>query len=82
MTVTGSSGEILHIVLFPIGIFLIYVLAKLVALARKGYKGAIVLGALLAIFAPDPVYEKQCKLIRKAKAQVECAEESGDPPSS
>lgn len=81
MIVIGSSDDTFGVSLLLTGfIVLIYALVKLVAWARKGYKGAIVLGALLAVFAPDPVYEKQCKLIQKAKEQVECAEESGDPP--
>jgi|GEM_PF-5149671 len=81
MTVTGSSDDIFCIVLLLTGfIVLIHALVKLIMWARKGYKWAIVLGALLAIFAPDPVYEKHCKSIQKAKNKIECAEESGNPP--
>lgn len=81
MTVIGSSDNVFRIVLLLTGIIvLIYALVKLIMWARKGYKWAIVLGALLAIFAPDPVYEKYCKSIQKAKHKVECSEESGDPP--
>lgn len=61
-------------------VVLIYAFAKVVICARKGYKWAIVLGALLAIFAPDPIYEKSCKSVQKAKQRMECTDESGDPP--
>lgn len=61
-------------------VVLIYVLVKLVMWARKGCKGAILLGAFLVIFTPDPVYEKNCKSVHKAKQKVECSGESGDPP--
>lgn len=83
MIVIGSSGDTFDVGLLLAGlIVLLYALIKLVVWARKGYKGAIVLGAILAVFAPDPVYEKYCKSIQKAKHKVECSEESGDPPLS
>lgn len=67
----GTCNQIFCGIIFLISsVVLIYVLVKLVMLARKGYKGAIVLGALLAIFVPDPIYEKFCRSVRKAKHKV------------
>ena len=77
----GVCDQIFCWIIFIISfVVLIYAMVKLVIYARKGYKGAIVLGALLAIFAPDPIYEKTCKSVQKAKQSIECTDESGDPP--
>ena len=38
----------------------------LVRWVRKGHSGALVLGALLSLFAPDPMLEQKVKTVREA----------------
>lgn len=75
-------AQMMRWVLLPIGLIgLIYVLVKLVAWARKGSKTVILLGAVMVMLSPDPIYEKNCRLILEAKHKVVCSEEAGDPPT-
>ena len=63
-------------------ILVVYILTKLVLWARKGGKGAILVGALFTIFAPDPIFEKNYKIVQESKeVQEENEDKSGDPPS-
>lgn len=80
-----SSYEQTLIIVFGIIsiILLIYALFKLVLWARKGGKGAIVVGALFTIFSPDPIFEKNIKIVQESKqSQEEEEDKSGDPPIS
>jgi len=63
---------------------LILVMALLARWARRRSKGAVVAGALLSLFAPDPALERNIRLAEEAK-QVQSEEdeegEGKDPPS-
>ena len=54
-----------------ITLFILFVLARW---ARRRSKGAVVAGALLSVFAPDPTYERNIRLAEEAK-QVQCEED-------
>jgi hypothetical protein len=63
-------------------VILIYLFVRLVLWARKGGKGAILVVALLAVFTPDPIYEKNCRSVQEARHYTEQADDSGDPPTT
>ena len=50
------------------------VLFGLARWARRRSKGAVVAGALLSMFAPDPTLERNIRLAEEAK-QVQCEED-------
>ena len=50
------------------------ILALLARWARRRSKGAVVAGALLSMFAPDPTLERNIRLAEEAK-QVQCEED-------
>lgn len=52
-------------------LFVLFLLAKW---ARRRSKGAVVAGALLSIFAPDPTLERNIRMAEEAK-QVQCEED-------
>lgn len=52
----------------------LYVLFGLARWARRRSKGAVVAGALLSMFAPDPTLERNIRLAEEAK-QVQCEED-------
>lgn len=72
---------IIAIVLLFLG-FVVYILVKLILWARKGGKGAILVGALFTIFAPDPIFEKNFKIVQESKkSEEENEDDSGGPPN-
>jgi len=56
-------------------IFIMIVLARW---ARRRSKGALVAGALLSVFAPDPAFEKNIKLAEEAKQVQHEEDEEGE----
>lgn len=50
------------------------VLALLARWARRRSKGALVAGALLSMFAPDPTLERNIRMVEEAK-QVQAEED-------
>jgi len=52
----------------------LFVMVILARWARRRSKGALVAGALLSMFAPDPALERNIKLAEEAK-QVQCEED-------
>jgi hypothetical protein len=46
--------------------------------ARKRDKGAVVAGALLSMFAPDPTLERNIRLAEQAKQLVREEDEEGE----
>jgi len=53
------------------------VLIVLVRWARGHSRGAVMFGALLAFFAPDPVLESQIRIAEQAKRTVKEEDEDG-----
>lgn len=61
----------------------IVVMVLLARWARSGSKGAILSGALLSMFAPDPEFEKNIRLAEEARQEQHEEDEEGqdkDPP--
>ena len=61
----------------------IVVMVLLARWARSGSKGAILSGALLSMFAPDPEFEKNIRLAEEARVKQHEEDEEGqdrDPP--
>ena len=56
---------------------IITALALLARWARRGSKGAVLTGALLSMFAPDPELEKNIRLAEQARQQQHEEEEEG-----
>ena len=52
----------------------LFIMVILARWARRRSKGAVVAGALLSMFAPDPTLERNIRLAEEAK-QVQCEEE-------
>ncbi len=50
--------------------------------ARRGSKGAIISGALLSMFAPDPELEKNIRLAEQARQEQHEEEEEGQDRDS
>lgn len=63
-------------------VVLIYLFVRLVLWAGKGCKGAILVVALLAVFTPDPIYEKNFRNVQEARHYREHTDDSGDPPTT
>lgn len=52
----------------------IFIMVILARWARRRSKGAVVAGALLSMFAPDPTLERNIRLAEQAR-QVQCEED-------
>jgi len=57
----------------------IYLLVRLVFWARRRSKGAVVTGAILSMFAPDPTLETNLRLADESKSQQMEDEDEGEP---
>ena len=55
------------------------VMAWLILWARKRSRGAVLTGALLSIFAPDPTMEAQVKLMNESTQTQAEEDEEGEP---
>lgn len=73
METGGSFGFVIAAALGA----LIVVLALLARWARRRSRGAVITGALLSAFAPDPELEKNLRLAEEAR-QVETDEDRQD----
>ena len=61
-----------------LGLLLVIVVMVLLARwARTGSKGAILGGALLSMFAPDPEFEKNLRLAEESRQEQHEEEEEG-----
>lgn len=56
----------------------LYVLFGLARWARRRSKGAVVAGALLSMFAPDPALERNIRLAEEAKQVQSEEDEEGE----
>lgn len=56
----------------------IVVMVLLARWARRGGKGAIISGALLSMFAPDPEFEKNIRLAEEARQEQHEEDEEGE----
>jgi hypothetical protein len=57
------------------------VFTALVLWARKHRKGANIVAATFSFIAPDPLLEKNIKILQESQNQVkETEDEAGDPP--
>jgi len=59
-------------------VFLITTMVFMVLWARRRSIGAITMGALFAVFAPDPVMEQTIKLVEEAKEVQTEEDEEGE----
>ena len=59
---------------------LIILLFKLAVWARTGSRGAIILAAMLSFMTPDPIFEKNYKIVQESNKHHKRGDESGDPP--
>ena len=67
-------------VFIALGLLAVIVLMVLLARwARSGSKGAVLGGALLSMFAPDPELEKNLRLANEARQEQHEEEEESDP---
>lgn len=57
----------------------VYLMVRLVCWARRRSRGAIVTGALLSMFAPDPTLEANIRLAEASKQQQVEEDEEGEP---
>jgi hypothetical protein len=73
MDATFSFGVIIAVSLAA-AIALMVVLARW---ARRGGKGAVISGALLSLFAPDPELEKNIRLAEEARQEQHEEDEEG-----
>jgi hypothetical protein len=65
--------------LLSLGLTLLIGIMILLALwARKRSKGALVAGALLSMFAPDPTLERNIRMAEEAKQTVHEEDEEGE----
>jgi hypothetical protein len=58
---------------------IVYLMIRLVLWARRRSRGALVTGALLSAFAPDPTLETNLRLAEEAKQQQTEEDEEGEP---
>ena len=71
----AQAPELLAGLLIASGLAMtLYILFVLARWARRRSKGAVVAGALLSMFAPDPTFERNIRLAEEAK-QVQCEED-------
>ena len=74
-----KAGLLIAMSLFAV----IIVMVLLARWARIGSKGAVLTGALLSMFAPDPELEKNIRLAEEARQEQHEEDEEGqdrDPP--
>lgn len=71
-----TGGSVGFVIAAALGV-LIVVLALLARWARRRSRGAVITGALLSAFAPDPELEKNLRLAEEAR-QVETEEDRQD----
>lgn len=57
----------------------VYLMVRLVQWARRRSRGAVVTGALLSMFAPDPALEATIRLAEESKQQQVEEDEEGEP---
>ena len=57
----------------------IFLMVRLAIWARKRSKGAIMTGAILSAFAPDPTLEAQIRLAEESKQSQHEEDEEGEP---
>lgn len=67
------SGLLIALALFA----LVVLMALAVRWARRRSRGAVVTGALLSLFAPDPEFERQLKLAEESRREQHEQDESG-----
>lgn len=67
------SGLLIALALFA----LVVLMALAVRWARRRSRGAVVTGALLSLFAPDPEFERQLKLAEESRREQREQDESG-----
>ena len=60
----------------------IVVMVLLARWARGGSNGAVISGALLSMFAPDPEFEKNIRLAEEARQEQHEEEEEGQDKDS
>jgi hypothetical protein len=58
---------------------IVYLMIRLVLWARRRSRGAVVTGALLSMFAPDPTLEANIRLVEESKQQQVEEDEEGEP---
>jgi hypothetical protein len=58
---------------------IVYLMIRLVLWARRRSRGAVVTGALLSVFAPDPTLEANIRLVEESKQQQIEEDEEGEP---
>jgi hypothetical protein len=73
---THPQAAVFIAISLAVAVFLMIVLA---AWGRKRSKGAILTGALLSIFAPDPTLEAQVRLAEESKQTQSEEDEEGEP---
>jgi hypothetical protein len=56
-----------------------YLMVRLVRWARRRSRGAVITGAILSAFAPDPTLEANLRLAEEAKQQQVEEDEEGEP---
>jgi hypothetical protein len=56
-----------------------YLMARLVRWARRRSRGAVITGAILSMFAPDPTLEANLRLAEESKQQQMEEDEEGEP---
>jgi len=75
--ITGMDPNLKAGLLVALGLLLmIVIMVALVRWARRGSSGAIISGALLSLFAPDPELEKNIRLAEEARQEQH--EEEGE----
>ena len=58
---------------------IVYMMVRLVLWARRRSRGAVVAGALLSMFAPDPTLEANIRLAEESKQQQVEEDGEGEP---
>jgi hypothetical protein len=56
-----------------------YLMVRLVRWARRRSSGAVITGAILSMFAPDPTLEANLRLAEESKQQQMEEDEEGEP---
>jgi hypothetical protein len=56
-----------------------YLMVRLVRWARRRSRGAVITGAILSMFAPDPTLEANLRLAEESKQQQVEEYEEGEP---
>jgi len=56
----------------------IYLMVKMVFWARRRSRGAVITGAILSMFAPDPAFEANLRLAEESKSQQAAEDDEGE----